>query len=298
MTALWLEWIGTRLALERVLGEAPRLMTWTVIGHAALAVLFAAALSLEMHGIDGAHPALKPLKFAISIAIFLATMMGLIPSLGLPPTASRALGAALSLTMIVEMTCIVVQALRGTRSHFNVATPLDAAIWRTMVAAIVIATLLMVLVAILASLRPLVTLEGRPMSPWMSAAWRAGLWIFLLAAVSGFAMGGRLAHSVGGEDGGVGLPLLGWSVTHGDLRAAHFVALHALQVLPIVACILEHATSVGLARTVGLSVAIVTLAALSVGTLAQAFAGRPLIATRATEHTSATDSTRPEGAKT
>jgi hypothetical protein len=42
------------------------------------------------------------------------------------------------------------------------------------------------------------------------------------------------AHTVGAPDGGPGLLIGNWSEHHGDLRVAHFLGLHAVQIIPLI----------------------------------------------------------------
>jgi hypothetical protein len=88
------------------------------------------------------------------------------------------------------------------------------------------------------------------------------------------------AHTVGLEDGGPGLPIVGWSTDGGDLRVAHFVGLHALQVLPLLGWLLTTYAPVWIspkarARIVGAAGAL--WLALTLLVFWQALRGQPLI---------------------
>jgi hypothetical protein len=124
-----------------------------------------------------------------------------------------------------------------------VATPFDAAVFTAMGAAIAGMWLLNAIVAFLLARR---RFAETPI------VW--GVRLGLIAALLGMAVAFLMtqptseqdalvtatgssstvgAHSVGVEDGGQGLPVVGWSTEGGDLRVAHFVGLHGLQILPL-----------------------------------------------------------------
>ncbi|WP_345435205.1 hypothetical protein [Actinoallomurus vinaceus] len=91
------------------------------------------------------------------------------------------------------------------------------------------------------------------------------------------------AHSVGAPDGGSGMPVTGWATGSGDLRVAHFIGLHALQVLPLIAIglrMLSRRFSV-LASTTTRAALVITAASSYAGltglTLWQAQRGQALI---------------------
>ncbi len=198
---------------------------WLMIGLYALAGILYFTDGTQVMGINAW---IKPMKFALSIAVYSWTfgwLMGCISD----PSAQRRITLGLVITMTVEIVVIYLQAFRGTTSHFNIYSPLDGALFAVMGIFIILNTLVNIY-ALSIILRGKVTLEGTSL-----LAWRAGLLLFVAGGLSGGWMVQILAHTVGAPDGGPGLPFLNWSTVAGDIRAAHFASLHGLQVLPLAA---------------------------------------------------------------
>jgi hypothetical protein len=221
-----------------------------LVGLAHLLVLIVAliGLILDPRVITGAPAWLKPAKFAVSITIYSFTFLWLLSFVSSRPRLMHWAANVTAIGFIVEIIIIAGQAARGTASHFNVSTALDAALFAAMGWFILGVWLMNLLAAIL-------LLRERLPDPAFAWALRLGLVITLLGASVGILMviptaaqrtamaaGERVtaagAHSVGVADGGPGLPIVGWSTEGGDLRAPHFIGLHAMQVLPLVGWLL------------------------------------------------------------
>ncbi|GLZ76062.1 hypothetical protein Afil01_08690 [Actinorhabdospora filicis] len=220
----------------------------------------------------------KPLKFAISIAAYALSMAYLLP---LVPKMKRTVwwsGTIIALMLGYEMVPIAGQAMRGTTSHFNETTPFDAAVWETMTIAIIV-----MWVANLAAV--IVLTFARIGDRALTRALRWGGAIALIGVGLGAMMppqrsgvdGIAGAHTVGGGDGGPGLPVLGWSTTGGDLRIAHFVGMHALQAIPLLALFLAGRIADETRRARIVLVAAFAYAGLTALVLWQALRGESLV---------------------
>ncbi|WP_051271753.1 hypothetical protein [Shimazuella kribbensis] len=216
----------------------------TMLGLMLVITLLATCVGLlvEHRVIAGAPAWAKPAKFAISFSFYCFTFVWLLSYL------QRWKKTAMTLTIItfvgvfIDMALIVLQVFRGVQSHFNVATPFDDMVYRIM-------GLGSTMIFIASLVTGIFLLFKRNIDLALIWSLRLGLVIMILGMSVGFLMtqatqeqlavftAGQMppifgAHSVGVPDGGPGLPFLGWSTTGGDLRIAHFVGLHALQVLP------------------------------------------------------------------
>jgi hypothetical protein len=220
----------------------PLLATAVIMG--ALFVVALGGLLFDHRVLVGAPIWLKPLKFAVSIAIYTLTFGWLASLVTRGRRAAWWLGTVIGASLLGEMAIIVGQVVRGRRSHFNVATPLDTALYAVMGVTVVVVWVATACFGVL-------LLRQRIAERPTAVAARLGLLIALVGLAVGFLMVAPTgqqrdaaeqsvpkvvgAHSVGVPDGGPGLPLVGWSTRGGDLRAGHFVGIHALQALPLFA---------------------------------------------------------------
>ncbi|QJX49123.1 hypothetical protein HMJ29_00570 [Hymenobacter taeanensis] len=204
--------------------------------HVGMLVVTLALLPLDHRMVTGLLVWVKPAKFAISGLLYLWSLAWLLADL--PASAQRAvrlISWGVGLSMLVEMACIMTQAARGTTSHYNAATAFDGIVFGLMGIFIALNTVLTVWAVYL-------VWRHRPHGP-AGYVWgvRLGLLLFLIGSVVGGTMIHLNQHTVGAPDGGPGLPGLGWSTRAGDLRVAHFLGLHALQVVPLLGWVISRA---------------------------------------------------------
>jgi hypothetical protein len=212
----------------------------------------------------GMNAFIKPMKFYLS-GFILAWTMGYIMQYLDNQKQVSIYNWVYVVTISYELLAITWQAALGKQSHFNKDTTFDTAVFYMMGFMITVVTLWTAYIGYLFFVQKEFTTS-------MILIWsiRLGLIMTALFALEGGIMASLLRHSVGGADGGAGLPIVNWSKQHGDLRVAHFFGIHALQILPIL--------SMWLAKSIQHVFIITIVFFLFVTyTLVQAFLGRTFL---------------------
>lgn len=230
--------IGKVRAAVDVLGspariDGARVFEWLLSAALGMSVLTLGMLALDDRTLGDEPVWLKPAKFAVSFAVLFATLGAATGRLSETWRRSRlilASAAASAAAFAFEMSYIAAQAARQEPSHFNDGTPFHAAMYALMGHG---ATALMGAIAVVG----IVVWSDRKAR--VGPGLRLGIGVgFLLTTILTGWVAGELAGNGGRYVGVPGdvharLPFLGWSMETGDLRPAHFLALHAMQVLPL-----------------------------------------------------------------
>ena len=224
-----------------------RPLLWLAAAMGVLAVVATIGAIVDPREVLGTNLWFKPLKFAISIAIYSVSLSWVLSLLQRRKRFFWMLGTVSVIGLVAEIIIIVAAAALGGTSHFNVATPFNTAMWTVMAASITVVWAIVFIVSI-ALFRADLGDRAR------TVAIRGGAVLAVVGMGLAFLMtspnaqqladfqGIAGAHAVGVADGGAGLPLLGWSTVAGDLRIPHFVGMHALQFFPLLALGLELAS--------------------------------------------------------
>jgi hypothetical protein len=204
----------------------PVLFWYSLLNFLAAFICIILWLTTEI-SVNGINAFIKPLKFYLSIGIFCVTMGWIMYYLE-RPSKVKAFNLMAIIIFTYEAVVITWQAANGRLSHFNNSSSFYFFLYRIMGIAIVTLTLWTGYIGYL-------FFRKKEWNIPMTYVWgiRMGIIFFAIFALEGGVMGALLRHTIGGGDGGKGLPLLNWNRQHGDLRIAHFLGMHTLQLFPL-----------------------------------------------------------------
>lgn len=249
-----------------------QILCLVAVANLSLAVVFTALMALDGRMLLGRNVWTKPWKFATSIAIFTGTMGWILPSLSLSNQVERLATTVIGGAMTIEIALISTQAARGVASHFNDSTPLDTAVYAVMGITITISSL------VVAYVLWRVVRDPPNLAPSYLWGIGIGMFVFVIASFEGWLMVSQGGHGVGVANDAPGLPLINWSITGGDLRVAHFIGLHALQVVPLAGYILSKWAALSTRNSViAVNVVGILYSGITVVTFIQAILGHPLV---------------------
>ena len=202
-------------------------MAMSIMLQLVLASCAILGMVIDKRVILGLNAWVKPFKFDVSVLIMLVTVAVLLSGLERFVSLRRWVGESFAVSLALENCLISLQALRGVRSHMNYTTPFNSVVFALMGVMVGIAT-----IAVAVMLGLFLTKQTH----WAKAVtWiiRLGLLMLLSGCIEGGMMVAHGGHTVGAVDGLRGMPFTDWSRNYGDLRIAHFFALHAVQAFPI-----------------------------------------------------------------
>lgn len=219
--------------LERL--RFSKTLYWMAIASVVFAIALVPLWLIDPRTVGGVSTWEKPLKFFISSVIFAFTYSWLSSFITRGQRMVKIAGWAIFVAFMVELLLITVVAAFAETSHFNVSSPLAITIWSLMavfISTVLIATVILSLLVIRDKDQNNLVRLGLGIGSLNTSIGMALAFLMTSPTANQLAnfQGIAGAHSVGVEDGGPGLPFLGWSTVAGDLRVGHFFGLHSIQV--------------------------------------------------------------------
>jgi hypothetical protein len=193
----------------------------------------------------------KPIVFGLSFGITLVTLTWLMSFLRVSRITGWITLGVFAVASIGEVFLISMQKWRGVASHFNEDTAFDAAVFSLMGLLVAVVALVTVFIAALSFLRS----DAPPSLAW---AIRAGLVLMLVSQAVGVQMIVEGGNTFGAA---------------GALKVPHAFTLHALQVLPALAVLLQLSDSTERRRLKVVGLGAVGYGGLISSTMVQTYGG-------------------------
>ncbi|MGB8129890.1 MAG: hypothetical protein WCG81_08855 [Candidatus Angelobacter sp.] len=240
--------------------------------------VFATLAFLVPEGTVVVNPWIKPIKFSMSFSTFASTISLFLLALRIPKWQLTLARRAIAISVAFEIMSLAAQAWRSAY-HLSGQSLLDNSLAQMTNSMVMVNTAIVCWMLALFCADRVQT--DRIDWPMVSAV-RYSIVIFLAGNAIGGYMLARGSHTVGTADGGPGLPFVNWSVIGGDLRIAHFIAIHAIQIVPLFAYVLSQMSPVLPVKYRRMAAGAVALAvSVAVGaTFVQAALGHPLLSLR------------------
>ena len=107
---------------------ATNVVVWAIYLELLLMVVLLILLPFDTVQVGGRYRLIKQLNFSMSMAMYLATIVVLLDYLRVSMWLKKVIGWGVSICILIGITCITMQAARGTTSHFNNSTPFNSAV--------------------------------------------------------------------------------------------------------------------------------------------------------------------------
>ena len=242
---------------------------WVNFGMIVLMCVF---LAIDGREVAGVNPWLKPIKYAFALGLYAWTLSAILSLIEDFETLRAVVAKIVAGLVLVQTFVVSIQAAGGVESHFNITTTWDRWNFAILGVSSALNTVFaaMIFALVLTNLR-----SG--IAPAIAWGARLGLALFIAAGFQGVQIILHQSHTVGGRDGGAGLPLLNWSTAHGDLRVAHVFGVLALPIIPLAGWAVSRFKWPPNVQRIAVAVIGIAYAALAWYANSVAMAGRPFL---------------------
>ena len=210
---------------------------------------------------EGAISWRKPILFGVSGGLTLVSTGRLLRLLK-PWRIDKFLSVSIALCMATEVGIITLQQWRGVKSHFNRATQLDAFLDSSMTALIAIVTVCILVLAFRSFC------GGFQGTRDEKVAWNGGMFFLVISCAIGFLL---YEYGIGRVEAGKDPSVYG---ANGPVKFPHGVAIHAIQLLPLLRAVLRRLGTKHKKRLSLLSLTNAALLLLLTYSIIQTLAGR------------------------